>query len=153
MFLLLMALLSGQERTDLPSDCARAMTTLEVNACVARDLQNETRRMETYLQAAFARMRMDTPKQDAWLRASQPAWEAYADIACGAVYDWWGEGTVRTAEALRCRIDLTRERTHFVWRSFLTYADSTPPILPEPAGPAGEVIRRAPPSSAPPTIP
>lgn len=153
MFLLVMALLSGQERDDLPPDCARAMTSLEVNACVARDLQNETRRMETYLQAAYARMRMDTPKQDGWLRASQPAWEAYKDIACGAVHEWWREGTVRTAESLHCRIDLTRERTHFVWRSFLTYADTTPPILPEPAGPAGEAIRPAPPSSAPPTIP
>lgn len=153
MFLLAMALLSGQERNDLPSDCARAMTTLEVNACAARDLQNETKRMEAYLQVAYAQMRMDAPKQDGWLRASQPAWEAYADIACGAVFERWHDGTVRTAEALGCRIDLTRERTHFVWRSFLTYADSTPPLLPEPSGPAGEGIRPAQPPSAAPTIP
>ena len=39
---------------------------------------------------------------------------------------------VRWAAYLGCKIALTQARTHWLWRNWLTYMDSTPPILPEP---------------------
>ena len=138
---MLATMLLGQDIDHLPADCARAMTTLEINACGARDLQREEARMEEYLQAAYRGL-MEAEEartqEEAWLRASQSAWKAYADIACGAVYEKWSDGTIRTSIYLGCMIDLTRERTHYVWRSFLSYPDSTEPLLPEPVRPVSE---------------
>ena len=70
--------------------------------------------------------------QAAWLDASQRSWEAYADIRCDGVFDQWKGGTIRTIMTVGCRIEATRQRTHDIWADHLTYADSTPPVLPEP---------------------
>ena len=125
-------------------DCTRAMTTPEINACGALDLDRETARMERYLETARQRAvdmdaastGHDATHQTAYLSSTQAAWTAYAEIACAGVYDQWKGGTIRTVMGLGCRIAMTRERTRVVWRDYLTYADSTPPILPEPVGPA-----------------
>ena len=154
--------LLAQDPTALPSNCTRAPNTLEVNACVGAQVAREDARLQMYLQrardAARARDEVDRASggpsaQRGYLDASQATWEAYADIVCGGVFDEFKDGTIRVSVAGRCRIDLTRERTHVVWRHFLTYADSTPPLLPEPAGPAASDVRSAPPSAAPPSTP
>ncbi len=31
-----------------------------------------------------------------------------------------------------CLLDMTKKRTHEIWETYLTYMDSTPPILKEP---------------------
>ena len=122
-------------------DCERAANTLQINACAAQDLAREEARMNRYL--AAARMRLNDNQNaatsggeasfgPAWLDASQSAWTAYADIRCRGVYDRWKGGTIRTVMALDCRIEATRQRTHDIWTDYLTFADSTPPILPEP---------------------
>jgi hypothetical protein len=38
-------------------------------------------------------------------------------------------------EDLSCQIKLTQLHTHTIWLEWLTYMDSTPPILPEPPVP------------------
>jgi len=48
------------------------------------------------------------------------------------LYDWWKGGTIRGAMTLGCRTRITEARTLEVWRNWLTYVDSTPPILPRP---------------------
>ncbi|MBX9459950.1 MAG: DUF1311 domain-containing protein [Brevundimonas sp.] len=134
-------MMAGQEIDHLPADCAQASNTLEINACATLDVQREQLRLDRYFAAAVARVQGegdDGAEAAAWLRASQPAWKAYADIACGAVYEHWSGGSIRGVMYLGCMKELTRERTHAIWRDFLTYADSTPPILPEPVGPAAE---------------
>ena len=40
--------------------------------------------------------------------------------------------TIRNAMSLTCRIRLVDQRTHTIWQNWLTFMDSTPPILPEP---------------------
>jgi len=128
-----------------PADCSKAATTPEINACAAQDLAAETERMETYLTAARRQASVidqsaadgdPALSQRAYLDNAQTAWSAYADIVCDGVYDQWSGGTIRTVMSLGCRTRMTRERTHVIWRDFLTYADSTPPILPEPIEPA-----------------
>jgi uncharacterized protein YecT (DUF1311 family) len=142
MFALIAAILLTQT-PDAPVNCAQAMTTPQINACAAQRLEAETARMETYLSAARRRAvtqdeETAASSQRAYLDNAQSAWTAYADIVCDGVYDNWSGGTIRTVMALECRIQMTRERTHVIWRDFLTYADSTPPVLPEPTAPVAQ---------------
>ena len=44
-------------------------------------------------------------------------------------------GTIRGLKFLKCQIILTQEHAHTIWREYLRYEDSTPPILPEPPPP------------------
>ncbi|NBW09586.1 MAG: DUF1311 domain-containing protein [Caulobacteraceae bacterium] len=137
-------LLSGQAIETAPADCSKAMTTPEINACAGLDLERETARMERYLAAARTRAReldavddvRDRSHQQVYLQNAQKAWEAYAAIVCDGVYDEWKGGTIRNAMYIGCQVEMTRERTRVIWRDYLTYADSTPPILPEPVDPA-----------------
>ena len=131
-------------------DCQAASNTRDMNTCVGLDLARETARMNLYLEAAGRRADEQDREQGfqpedrtfggAWLAASQHAWQAYAGIACEGVFDQWKGGSVRMVAVLGCWIDLTRDRTHVIWRHHLTYPDSTPPILPEPVLPVrGEI--------------
>lgn len=127
-------------------DCDNAMTTYDMNVCTGRVLERENARMDEYLKVARTRAEAidagsgrfgdERSNSAAFLKASQTAWEAYAAIACDGVYDQWKGGTIRTVQFLGCKIGLTRERTHFIWENYLTYMDSTPPVLPEPVGEA-----------------
>jgi uncharacterized protein YecT (DUF1311 family) len=124
--------------------CKDAVTTVDVSACLARVLEREDDRMDGYFAAVIARadelgdriVGADSPEVIEALQTSQRAWLAYRDAECSALYAWWSDGTIRGPKALQCRIDLTRERTHHLWSAYLTFADSTPPILPEPSSPA-----------------
>lgn len=113
--------------------CDRS-TTREVERCLAADLDLADGELNRYYAAATKRL---TEQQDtaalAELRAAERAWIAYRDAECDAVYESWGQGTIRGAMNLGCRIGLTEARTATIWRNWLTYADSTPPILPKPA--------------------
>ncbi|MCH9827991.1 MAG: DUF1311 domain-containing protein [Gammaproteobacteria bacterium] len=113
------------------SKCPTAQTTLEVNQCLSDDLEVVAAEQTTYLAAAQERI-MDESQLKLMLSSEQKAWENYREIHCDNVYDYWAQGTIRVAKNLTCSAELTRERTHDIWRAFLRYADSTPPILPEP---------------------
>ena len=124
-----------------PFQCVRDGSTPEINACLADDLEREQARMQRYLTAAGDRaLTVDQqPRsvggpsaQRGYLAASQAAWTAYAGIVCEGVDDRWRDGSVHTAMYLECMTRMTHERTHVIWRDHLTYADSTPPVLPEP---------------------
>lgn len=154
------ASLAGQDIDHLPADCGNAVTTVEMNACAALDLQREQDRMERYLAEARRRAREldmqpygSPTAQQAYLNAAQTAWQAYAQIACDGVHDHWKDGTIRTVMYLNCRIEMIRERTHVIWRDYLTYADSTPPILPEPVRSVADELRSAPTAPVPPSTP
>ncbi len=108
-------------------------TTREVEQCLAADLARADGELNRYYAAATKRL---TEQQDtvslAKLRTAERAWIAYRDAECDAVYESWGQGTIRGAMTLGCRIDLTKARSAAIWRNWLTYADSTPPVLPKP---------------------
>ncbi len=84
-----------------------------------------------YLAAAQARIDKDFGSKPN-LKAAQEAWARYRDLECGDVFDLWAQGTYRTIADSECMLRLTRQRTHEVWQSYLTYQDSTPPLLREP---------------------
>lgn len=122
------------------TDCAEAMTTLEMNACGALDLARAEEQMFKYLDAALERAGLSDqeatgpePVESArYLEASQIAWAEYANQACLAVYEDVKGGTIRMIVWLGCRLELTQARTHTIWANHLTYWNDSPPVLPEP---------------------
>lgn len=115
-------------------------TTIEVEACLAGELRRADAELNRYYRAAVTRLTGERqPEALAGLRRSERAWIAHRDEECGAVSEYWKGGTIRGAMETRCRITATRIRTAAIWRDWLTYADSTPPILPAPVGELDDV--------------
>ena len=106
-------------------------STIEINACFAERLKRSEATLQRYETAAVVR-NFDNSAVRLGLDASKVAFEAYRRTECATVYEAWKDGTIRVQMSLSCQIDLTDERTHYVWEHWLQYMDSTPPILPEP---------------------
>ena len=114
-------------------------TTLQINDCRRAELTAAEQDLARYLAAARQRLTSEAADDEgakaalADLNKTETVWEAYRRAQCDAVYDYWQSGTIRTVMALTCEVDLTRQHTHAVWSAWLSYMDSTPPILPEPS--------------------
>ena len=116
-----------------PLDCSSGVTPT-INRCAADDLGDSEQRLTRYLSVARDKLLAEAESVPVAKQfdEAQRAWETYRDAECDALYDYWSGGTIRTVMALRCKLNLTDERTHVVWRHWLTYVDQTPPLLPEP---------------------
>lgn len=110
-------------------------TTIEINECLAaiRDRAAERERLyfETALGDGGASGEGDD-RRHSLMRDSQEAAQEHRQQECGAVYEQWKSGSIRNAMTLRCTIRLIDERTHTIWRNWLTYQDASDPVLPEP---------------------
>lgn len=110
-------------------------TTRDIEQCLAADLARADAELNRYYATAVTRLTRDREQTAlAKLRASERVWIAHRDAECDAVYEWWSQGTIRGAMALGCQIRITKIRTMVIWKNWLTYADTTPPLLPEPTG-------------------
>lgn len=107
-------------------------STIEMNECMGKILGRATERKDQYLATALAR-HDDNPDLLKMIQQSDKAFDAYRKEECDAVYEDSKEGTIRSSLWLGCSIALVDARTRTIWQHWLTYADSTPPILPEPA--------------------
>ncbi|PTO97130.1 hypothetical protein CWO08_05230 [Vibrio sp. 10N.286.48.B8] len=112
-------------------DCDNAMNTLEINHCAALELESAQVELDKYLAASFEHNAEDNELVGA-IKVAQESWKAYMTTHCDSVYTQWRDGSIRGLMALSCKTKLTKQRTHEVWENFLTYMDSTPPVLPEP---------------------
>ncbi|WP_061038404.1 lysozyme inhibitor LprI family protein [Vibrio coralliirubri] len=112
-------------------DCENAMNTIEINQCAAIELESAQAELDKYLAASFERNAYDA-ELVASIKKAQESWQAYMTAHCDSVYTQWRDGSIRGVMALSCKTTLTKQRTHEVWANFLTYMDSTPPVLPEP---------------------
>lgn len=112
-------------------DCDNAMNTLEINHCAGLELNAAQKEMQRYLAASYTQQAEDAELVAA-IQVAQQAWEAYSEAHCDSVFTQWRDGTIRGVMALSCRTQLTQERTHALWENFLTYMDSSEPVLPEP---------------------
>jgi uncharacterized protein YecT (DUF1311 family) len=113
--------------------CDNSGTTVAVNACLANKLSQANDRLDRYLQAALHKYEADDERAvRLGIQASQKAFEAYRSIECQTVFEDWKDGTIRGSMELGCKIGMADARTHDIWRHWLEYVDSTPPILPEP---------------------
>ncbi|WP_447956241.1 lysozyme inhibitor LprI family protein [Vreelandella sp. EE7] len=113
-------------------DCNNIMNTLETNRCAAIDLEAAEDVLTHYLETSVEYNEADPELVEA-IQVAQKQWQAYAAAHCGAVYTQWREGSIRGVMGITCLTRLTKQRTHDIWQDFLTYMDSTPPVLPEPA--------------------
>jgi uncharacterized protein YecT (DUF1311 family) len=125
-----------------PTPACPGHNTREVNRCLNERLARADDDLGRYVTAARRRLTQEAAEGSAGpaterdplrrFAASEKAWSAYREAECGAVYDYWADGTIRTAKDLACRIRLTRLHAHTVWQEWLTFADNTPPLLAEP---------------------
>ena len=116
-------------------DCANAGSTIEQNVCAGREVRALEENLRLYTDTAYRVLRenADTGQEPliAEIAESQRLWEAYVEAACGAVDTYWQQGTIRTVMAASCQMELIRERTHYIWREYLTPMEGLA-RLPEP---------------------
>jgi uncharacterized protein YecT (DUF1311 family) len=117
---------------DPVANCEKPATTYDFNICGSKDVEKAEAELARYLEAAKARMAKEEPEAVKAIDDAHAKWQEYKSKHCEAVYLRWQQGTIRGPKSARCNLDLTRQRTHRIWSDFLTYPDSTPPILPEP---------------------
>lgn len=106
-------------------------TTAAINDCLADVLSRSKERHARYRETAIGE-NAASERLAALIRESDAAFETHREAECGAVYEHWKEGTIRTAMWLRCAIRMTDQRTRGIWQNWLTFQDSSLPILPEP---------------------
>ena len=133
-FAVLPAVFVAQGAHASPPPCV-GISTSDVERCLELKLKHAESELERYTAAAIKRIGQgDDPDQALEsFHTSQDNWSAYRNAECGAVYDFWSTGTIRGVKSLTCDRRVTETRIHEIWFNFLTYVDSTPPILPEPA--------------------
>lgn len=141
-FVILVACATVAPNATASDDCRSALTTVEVQNCLSAQLRRDEEQLARYLSAAQRQLDLELnerrtgemeplPRID--LAEEQRRWFDYRKVHCDSnVYSRWIDGTARGAFATRCDIALTHERTHDLWSAYLRFADSTPPILPEP---------------------
>lgn len=130
--LALLALALAAAAAPSASNCPGS-STLEIDACLAGRFEKADAELNRYYKAAIERLREErelTSEQK--LVQAERSWVAYRTSECGAVYENWIGGSIRGSMALNCQIRLTRMRTYTIWLDWLTYVDSTPPLLPRP---------------------
>lgn len=116
----------------LADPCVDANNAVARDTCLARASNAAEVEMNRYLGAARKRATADGAAVAKAFEEAQARWLAFRKGECDAVYAHWQDGAVRGAKLLACRIALTEARTHWLWQAWLTYSDSTPPLLPEP---------------------
>jgi uncharacterized protein YecT (DUF1311 family) len=112
-------------------DCNNMISTLDINYCAGVELSKAELEMTAYLAKSKER-NSDDKELIAAIDNAQQAWGVYIEAHCSSIYTMWREGSIRGVMSLNCKTKLTKQRTHEIWSNFLTYMDSTPPVLPEP---------------------
>lgn len=103
-------------------------TMREIQEAEKIKMEVASEEMDVYLAEALI---AEVGQRDA-IENAQNLWKQYANAHCDNVYESWSGASVRFLEYYRCHKELILERTYVIWRDFLTYADNTPPILPDP---------------------
>lgn len=127
-------------QSDEPPMC-QDVRTPAMNGCMAEYTRRAKSELDRYLAAARKRLRAQIADETdpesardalAGLDASQTAWETYEKAECDAVYNWSRGGTIRVVMFESCLQALTKSRTEWIWSAWLTFRDSTPPLLAKP---------------------
>jgi uncharacterized protein YecT (DUF1311 family) len=111
--------------------CWNAKSRAEELQCLSADLDEADRILAEYLAVAKNRITRENSGKPQ-LDTAQAAWLKYRKAQCDDVYEFWQTGSYRFLANLDCGIELTRSRTHDIWKMYLTNPDSTPPLRPEP---------------------
>ncbi|MGX9462866.1 lysozyme inhibitor LprI family protein [Shewanella sp. A14] len=112
-------------------DCDNPMTTIEINDCAKLTVDEAQTRLDKYIAKANEKYH-DDPKAVEALQLSQRDWLTYRESYCHAIYQLWRNGSIRGVMYHECMLQLTVQRTHNIWQDYLTFMDSSEPLLPEP---------------------
>lgn len=108
-------------------------TTPEVNACLVSEYSRADADLNKYYKAAIDQARAYTDRNSLkGLINAQRAWITYRDSECHAAVGKYRGGTIVNSMETSCLIRTTRIRTYLIWRNWLTFVDSMPPLLPRP---------------------
>lgn len=121
------------------ADCNMSLMGEYLLACGALNLAREEHRMFRYLDIAERQtlsgeepdesVLLAAPRAHSALTDSQQAWRSYANLACDRFEE---TGDMAQILSLGCRMQLTRERTHTIWRHYLSSGWECDPEAPEP---------------------
>jgi uncharacterized protein YecT (DUF1311 family) len=112
-------------------DCETPISTYALNVCIASEVEATNAELDKYLGMALEKSSEEIAVVDLLVK-SQESWLAFRRDYCDATYETWSGGTIRGVMFGKCMLKLTKQRTHQIWEDYLTYMDSTPPLLPEP---------------------
>ena len=112
-------------------DCNNAVSTPQINYCAGIELAEAELEMNVYLTKSKEHNNYDLELIKS-IDIAQEAWVSYAEAHCNSIYTMWRDGTIRGVMSLSCKTKITKQRSHEIWLNFLTYMDSTPPVLAEP---------------------
>jgi len=112
-------------------NCDKALNTIEINYCAKVKLDKAETEMKRYLAKSIAQYTTDSNIVES-INIAQSAWQSYSQSQCNSVFTLFRDGSLRVVMTLSCRTKLTEQRTHELWSQYLTYMDSSAPVLPEP---------------------
>jgi len=130
LFILLFSIYSAHALSN-DFDCNDAVSTPQINYCAGIELEKAENEMNAYLAKSKEHNSHDLELIKS-IDLAQKAWLLYANAHCDSVYTQWRDGTISGLMSLSCQTKVTKQRTHEIWANFLTYMDSTPPVLSEP---------------------
>lgn len=116
----------------LAAPCEGIDETVELNACLHAEVAKAEDELDRYLEASRGRI-ADSTDAAVSMEAAQGAWLRYRDSHCLAVYDLWGDGSLRGAQLATCLLHHTQRRTHDIWSVYLSTPDEPEGLLPEPS--------------------
>jgi uncharacterized protein YecT (DUF1311 family) len=121
-----------------PEFCTKLeASTIDREHCKHWKMKESEREMNNYLSAAQKRY-SDDKKFISLLQKSQAMWIKYSESECLTYEHQWSGGSISTYMYLECKLHMTKQRTYRIWDNYLTFMDSTPPLLPEPKTREGE---------------
>lgn len=132
-FLVAMALafsgsLALASQTD--SVCQSSKNTIDDTNCLSAEIGKKIEKLKKYISTA-QKQEKDIYGSDDELVETQKLWEGYVKKHCGYIYSRQN-GSARYRESAECTIRLYDERIYEIWKSYIAYFDSTPPVLPDP---------------------
>ena len=102
--------------------------------CLSRTLSDAEATLKRYETAAEDALKAapDGSKSLKEFVEAAASWSGYRDGECNAIFDQFGGATAGPSFYQECAIDITRSRTHEIWRNFLKPIGGAPPLLREP---------------------
>ncbi|MBC3870529.1 lysozyme inhibitor LprI family protein [Undibacterium oligocarboniphilum] len=110
--------------------CANMNDYKEEADCLSTQIDLKIAKFKSYYLAAQKQEVLYGRTSDELIE-SQEIWEKYLRKHCDYLYSR-EQGTARIRDSEECQMRLYDERTHEIWISYLTFLDSSKPVLPDP---------------------
>ena len=101
-----------------PVDCAKAMTTLDINHCAKLELDEAERELNQAYQKLVKQLSQPDTEYENFtelrqsLKEAQRAWIKFRELDCDTQFLLYGSGTIRTVAYLGCMRERAVQRTN-----------------------------------------